>query len=157
MEIERRFIVAGFPNAKIIRKASIEQGYLCIDEVEARIRKTVKEDCITYKLCFKSDGTLSRKEVEFEIDEVRYLALLDLLTGTMIKKDYRVYEFMDKHLEVCEVDADTETAYYYAEIEFDTEEEAMAFNAQDIPLLIKEVTYDSSYNMKNYWLKTRRK
>lgn len=155
MEIERRFLVAGFPDEKPIRKAWVEQGYLCTGEIEARIRKTVKEDGTTYKLAFKSDGTLSRKEVEFEIDKARYEALLELLEGDMIKKDYRVYPLGKYQLEVCEVDPETDGHYYYAEIEFENEEEALAYDAACIPHVLEEVTYDRSYNMKNYWQVTR--
>lgn len=155
MEIERRFLVSGFPKQEPIRKAWVEQGYLCTGEIEARIRKMVKEEHTTYKLAFKSDGTLSRKEVEIEIDKAQYEALLSMLVGEMIKKDYRVYALGKYQLEVCEVDPETEGHYYYAEIEFESEEEALAYDAACIPYVLEEVTYDKSYNMKNYWQVTR--
>lgn len=155
MEIERRFLVSGFPDQEPIKKAWVEQGYLCTGDVEARIRKTVNSDRTTYKLCFKSDGTLSRKEVEFEIDQIYYEQLLTLLKGAMIVKDYRVYALGDKKLEVCEVDPGTIGNYYYAEIEFNSEEEAIKYDPSQIPHFIKEVTYEKSYNMKNYWQVTR--
>lgn len=155
MEIERRFIVAQFPEGEVLRKAYVEQGYLCTADIEARIRKTAHEYRTTYKLCFKSDGTLSRKEVEFEIEKERYEELIDLLDGEMIKKDYRVYALGSKRLEVSYVDGGTAHEYYYAEVEFETEEEALAFDSNEIPYLIKEVTSEKSYNMKNYWKRTR--
>ncbi|WP_054740661.1 CYTH domain-containing protein [Cellulosilyticum ruminicola] len=155
MEIERRFLVSGFPEEGCIRRAKVAQGYLCTDNIEARIRKTVNRDCTTYKLCFKSDGTLSRKEVEFEISEVHYEELLDLLQEKMIEKDYRVYQLGDRRLKVCEVDPGTKGHYYYAEIEFNSEEEALVYDCIQIPNLLEEVTYDKSYNMKNYWHITR--
>lgn len=155
MEIERRFLVSGFPEGECIRRAQVAQGYLCTADIEARIRKTVNVDRTTYKLCFKSDGTLSRQEVEFEISKDHYEALLELLPEKMIEKDYRVYELGDKRLEVCEVDPGTEGHYYYAEIEFNSEAEALAYDCKQVPNLLEEVTYDKSYNMKNYWHITR--
>ncbi len=155
MEIERRFIVTQFPEEEILKRTYMEQGYLCTADIEARIRKTVNEYKKTYQLCFKSDGTLSRKEVEFEIEKERYDELVDLLEGEIIKKEYRVYALGNNRLEVSHVDAGTPNAYYYAEIEFDSEEEAMKFNAEEVPHLVKEVTYEKDYNMKNYWKRTR--
>lgn len=155
MEIERRFLVKGFPKQQPMKCAHVEQGYLSVGEIEVRIRRTVDEVATSYKLCFKSEGTLSREEVEFEIEKAQYEALLALLSGEMIEKDYRVYALGDYQLEVCQVDAGTPRAYYYAEVEFEDEQQALAFDSRCIPGLLKEVTYDQSYNMKRYWQATR--
>lgn len=157
MEIERRFIVTQFPDDEILKKTYMEQGYLCTTDIEARIRMTINEYKKTYKICFKSDGTLSRKEVEFEIEKEHYEELASLIDGELIKKEFRVYALGKNRLEVSYVDGGTSHAYYYAEVEFDSEEEAMHFNAEEVPYLVKEVTYDKQYNMKNYWKRTRGK
>ena len=45
MEIERRFIVAAFPeDLEVLRRAEVKQGYISTGEPEARIRWT-KEIC----------------------------------------------------------------------------------------------------------------
>ena len=59
MEIERRFIVAAFPeDLEVLRRAEVKQGYISTGEPEARIRWTKDEHKTTYKLGFKTDGTL---------------------------------------------------------------------------------------------------
>ena len=111
MEIERRFIVTQFPDDEVLKKTYMEQGYLCTADIEARIRKTVNEYKKTYKICFKSDGTLSRKEVEFEIEKEHYEELVDLLDGEIIKKEFRVYALGNNRLEVSYVDGGTSHAF----------------------------------------------
>lgn len=156
MEIERRFIVSAFPeHLELLRRAQVKQGYICTGEIEARIRKTEDAHKTTYKLAFKTDGTLVREEVEFDISEENYHELLKLLKGEMISKDYRVYPLDGYRLEVCKVDEGKSTEYIYAEVEFSTIKEAEAFDAACIPYIVKEVTKDRSYNMKKYWERTR--
>lgn len=155
MEIERRFMVAQFPNAAVLKRTYMEQGYLAVGEIEVRVRKSVANHQISYTLCFKSEGTLARKEVEFEIDQARYEALVALLKGELITKEHRVYALDSHALEVSLVDEGLPHAFYYAEIEFASEEEALAFEEEQIPHVLKEVTFDTSYNMKNHWQRTR--
>ena len=159
MEIERRFIVAAFPeDLEVLRRAEVKQGYISTGEPEARIRWTKDEHKTTYKLGFKTDGTLAREEVEFDISEENYTNLKRLLKGEMITQDYRVYALPgNKRLEVCKVDEGMPTEYMYAEVEFESIEEAKAFDYTCIPYFIKEVTEDRSYNMKRYWDQTRAK
>lgn len=159
MEIERRFIVSAFPqDLEILRKAEVKQGYISTGEPEARIRWTKDEHKTTYKLAFKTDGSLAREEVEFDISEENYAELKRLLKGEMITKDYRAYALPnDYRLEVCKVDEGMPTEYMYAEVEFESVEEAMAFDVANIPYFVKEVTEDRSYNMKKYWDRTRGK
>lgn len=156
MEIERRFIVSAFPeDLKVLWTAEIEQGYISTGDPESRIRRAKDENKVTYELAFKTDGTLAREEVEFEISKANYDALKTLVKGEMITKDYRVYQLGDYHLEVCKVDEARPTTYMYAEVEFKSIEEAKAFDTDKIPHLVKEVTEDRSYNMKKYWEHTR--
>ncbi len=157
MEIERRFIVSAFPeDLEVLRKAEVKQGYISTGEPEARIRWTKDEHKTTYKLAFKTDGTLAREEIEFDISEENYTNLKRLLKGDMITKDYRVYALTNNlRLEVCKVDEGMPTEYMYAEVEFESIEQAMAFDVAHIPYFVKEVTEDRSYNMKKYWDRTR--
>lgn len=158
MEIERRFIVSAFPEElEVLRRAEVKQGYISTGEPEARIRWTKDTHKTTYKLAFKTDGTLAREEVEFDISEENYAQLQKLLKGKMITKDYRVYALPPRsyRLEVCKVDEGMPTEYMYAEVEFESIEEAQEFDATNIPYLVKEVTQDRSYNMKKYWDRTR--
>ena len=72
----------------------------------------------------------------------------------MIEKDYRVYALPDGlRLECSLVDEGTPTAFYYAEVEFDSLEAAYAF--QPPAFLGREVTEERGYSMGQYWERKR--
>lgn len=156
-EIERKFLMNCFPaGLELMREVDIWQGYISI-EPEVRIhhaidRKTGDENfCLT----LKGEGTLSRTEIKTTIDEAFYKEALTLIPGSMIYKDYRSYRLGNGILEVCHVDPDSEHAFYYAEVEFSTQEDAYAFIKPTF--LGEEVTEIDCYKMKNYWKNTRLK
>ena len=157
MEIERKFIMKGFPEdvgLQLLDEVDIEQGYLSI-EPEIRLHGAVdvntKQE--NYRITLKSDGTLSRKELVTDVSKEFYLEAKSMLTGDMIQKRYRKYQYGVWQLEVCHVDSGTENEFYYGEIEFASEEEANAFLTPE--WLGIEVTEDETYKMKNYWKRTR--
>ena len=108
-----------------------------------------------YILCFKSKGKLSRKEIEMEISKDKFDELEDLIGLPLIDKVRKTYLLSDgHHLEVNLVDE----KFYYAEVEFSNEEEALSFNPQDVNLgdyLNDEVTYQKGQSMAAYWIETR--
>ena len=68
-------------------------------------------------------------------------------------KDYKKYKLGPWELEVALVDAGTEWEFYYAEIEFPTEQDAKDFV---VPAYFgEEITYNKDYKMKNFWKRTR--
>lgn len=150
MEIERKFLINGFPNLPVKSISKIEQGYLSIDP-EIRIRD---REGVLPRMAIKGDGDLSREEIEFDIDHDSYEELKRFIGKPFITKTYMSF-YLGKDLKVeCSlVDEGTPNEFYYAEIEFKTEEEALAFKPWDF--MVKEVTYDSEYKMKNYWKRTR--
>lgn len=152
-EIERKWLMNGFPRLKIIKEFIITQGYLSIDP-ELRVRK--KENTINrymnHKLTIKGNGDLKRIEVEKDISFEEYNQLKTMVPGDMIRKDYRVYDYNGFKLEISSVDFGS---FYYAEIEFKSEEEANAFIAPD--WFGEEITYDKSYKMKNYFTRKNEK
>lgn len=159
MEIERKWLIKEFPGEvyQISHSESILQGYISIDP-EVRIRKSNNSNSNSnsnsgprYYLSIKSTGHLSRMEVEIPIGKENYTQLLNLVPNHMIVKDYRIYEFAGYKIEMSRVDS----SWYYAEVEFETEEEAKNFEFPFPSLIIKEVTYDENYKMKNYWKSTR--
>lgn len=166
IEIERKFIMLGFPEEilteeeyksygmQILREVEIEQGYISVNpEVRlhgARDTSTLQEN---YRITLKGDGTLARKELITDVSKEFYTEAKEMLSGTMIQKLYRKYQFGEWYLEVCHVDAGTEHEFYYGEIEFASEEEAKAFEPPQF--LSMEVTYDESCKMKSYWKRTR--
>ena len=155
MEIERKFIMNGFPEElKCLREVDIEQGYVST-EPEVRIHTATdrRSGKTNYRLTMKGEGTLSRTEIKTSIEAGFYEEAVALCGLPMIKKDYRCYGLGTHILEVCRVDAGTEHEFFYGEIEFESEDEALKF--EPVPCLIKEVTDDPSYKMKNYWKRTR--
>ena len=155
LEIERQFLMKEFPrNLELLHEVEIEQGYVSI-EPEVRIHRAIDKATgeKEFWLTLKSDGELSRTELKTKIEEDFYKNTVDFIQVPMIKKDYKCYQFGPWILETACVDAGTANEFFYAEIEFPTEEDAMAFQVPDF--FGKEVTFDNSYKMKNYWKKTR--
>ncbi|MBR4026211.1 MAG: adenylate cyclase [Lachnospiraceae bacterium] len=154
LEIERKFLMEDFPNLPCMREVYIEQGYLSI-EPEVRIHKAIdkqsgKQD---FRLTVRGNGTLTRTEIKTDVEEAFYKEAVELLGLPMIKKEYKSYTYEGYVLEVCYVDAGMESAFFYGEIEFPSEEEANTF--QKPYFLGKEVTMEDDYKMKNYWKRTR--
>lgn len=157
MEIERKWLIKGLPSEIYMHKYSsnIKQGYISVDpEVRIRSNSNEPEDGIIidkYFLAIKSNGTLSRLEVEIEISKDNFDSLLKLVPYELISKNYFTYEFAGYTIEMSEVDGQ----WYYAEVEFKSEEDAKAFVFPFPNLVIKETTDDPNFKMKNYWTKTR--
>ena len=73
-------------------------------------------------LCFKGEGGLSREEIETEIDAALFARLEHLIGKPLIHKERRGYQLPGGlTLEVNCVDPDLPTAFWYAEVEFETE------------------------------------
>lgn len=149
-EIERKFLIDRFPeHLPLLETATVWQGYISSDPV-VRIRKKETADTVGYRLCFKSKGTLVRTEVEMDLTAEKFDALTALLEVPLIRKDYRVYLLPDgKHLECSLVDKDAPAAFFYAEVEFASEQEAVDF----VPpaFLGEEKTEDPAFTMSCYW------
>lgn len=151
VEIERKWMVRGWPNnLELLYTEKMRQGYISTSPT-VRIR----DEDSKYILCFKSKGKLSRKEIEMEIPKDKFDELENLIGLPLIDKVRKTYLLSDgHHLEVNFVDE----KFYYAEVEFSNEEEALAFNPQDVNLadyLNDEVTYQKGKSMAAYWIETR--
>jgi CYTH domain-containing protein len=150
-EIERKWLMDGFPEwIDHDVEYDIHQGYLSINP-EVRIRNKIQSNLMcsngNFKLCIKGNGNLTRTEVQMDISRQEYMELYSLIVGAMIFKKYRRYALGKYILEISNVDS----SFYYAEIEFKSEEEANNFIVPD--WFGKEVTYDKSYKMKNYFVR----
>ena len=152
MEIERRWKIAGFPeNLPLLRQAHMRQGYIATAPV-VRIR-TDGARCV---LCFKGKGTLAREEIETDIDAETFRRLEAFIGKPLVSKDYRVYALPDgRRLEVSLVDEDLPTCFFYAEVEFDTVEQAQAYVPPADIGLQEERTEDRGFSMSAYWKRTR--
>ena len=160
MEIERKWLVNGWPeDLPLLFEQHMEQGYISVHPtVRIRLEQAAKE-APHYVLCFKSEGLLSRKEIEMEIPKDKFEDLKDLIGLPLIPKTRRTYQLPhDLRLEVNHVDADSPDAFWYAEVEFPTEDAARAFTPAEAGLssfLSKEVTMQPGESMGAFWIRTR--
>lgn len=167
LEIERKWMVREWPESKkegktlpLLKEERMEQGYIST-EPTVRIRseqETGKE--AQYILCFKSAGNgLTRKETEFPIAREHFQQLEDIIGCPLVPKVRRTYLLTDgHHLEVNAVDEGADTSFYYAEVEFETEDEAGAFLPEAVGLgeyLSDEVTGTPGMSMGAYWTRVR--
>lgn len=148
LEIERKFLIHGFPDLEPLRCCETEQGYLCHEPV-VRIRRSSEGEQHRYKLCFKGKGTLVRTEMEMDLTREQYDQLYDLLPEATVKKEFRTYALDGGYtLECSHVDPGESTSFFYAEVEFPSEEAAAAFEPP--AFLGRDVTEDPSFTMSNY-------
>ncbi|MGN0433123.1 MAG: hypothetical protein ACI4EB_01180 [Bilifractor sp.] len=161
MEIERKWMVKGWPEKPfpLLFEYRMRQGYLSVTPT-VRIREESRSGGDTdYILCFKSSGTLARKEIELSISEDKFRQLEDLIHLPLIPKIRRTYLLSDgSHLEVNHVDEGQKTEFWYAEIEFPTVEAALSWKPEDADLsayLNDEVTRKPGQSMGAYWVQTR--
>lgn len=182
MEIERKWIVSGWPDDAtddsktkknkytLAEELEMEQGYLSTSPT-LRIRsgkvlyssegKALGQE--TYILCRKSrslDGGLSRREQEEPLSREQFEAFKGRIPFPLIHKVRRTYLLSDgSRLEVNHVDEGTPTEFWYAEIEYDSREAAVKWNPSSVDLehyLDKEVTHQKGQSMAAYWNVTRR-
>lgn len=163
MEIERKWMVTDWPRGlRPVRTHIMDQGYLCVRPT-VRIRREALEGGPTaLVLCFKGapDPTgLSRPEVETEIGPELFAQLEELIGKPLIRKERRSYLLPEGLvLEVNEVDPGQPGGFFYAEVEFPTEQAARAWDPASCGLgryLALEVTGQPGASMGEYWEKTR--
>lgn len=161
LEIERKWMVHDWPHAglPLVKEERMRQGYITTDPT-VRIREEARTGGEThYILCFKSHGLLTRKEIEIEITKEEFAQLEDLIGLPLIPKVRRTYRLPDgQMLEVNHVDKGQPTEFFYAEIEFPSEEKARAFDPTTVELqdyLNDDVTDQPGQSMAAYWCQTR--
>lgn len=163
MEIERKWMVKGWPQGlPLLETYRMDQGYISVRPT-VRIRKEALEGGVTSLiLCFKgapsADG-ISRQEIETQIDAELFGKLEKLIGKPLIRKVRKTYRLPDGHrLEVNSVDEGLSTAFWYAEIEYDTEQEAREWQPESAGLaayLAEECTGKPGSSMGDYWKETR--
>ena len=127
MEIERKYLLDQLPeNLTSYPCKKIEQGYLSTEPV-VRIRK--QDD--TYYLTYKSKGLMVREEYNLPLTAEAYAHLREKADGKLITKRRYLIPFGKYTIEL-------------AEVEFSSEEEALAFKAPD--WFGEDVTSSSEYH-----------
>lgn len=158
MEIERKWLTQGWPQGQPDRVIEMEQGYISVSPT-VRIRshrETEKAD--RYVLCFKSKGGLVRQEIETDIDKALFDQLRDFIGKPLVKKVQRRYNLPGGLvLEANQVDPGQPTGFFYAEVEFASEADALAWQPVQglADYLQNEVTDQPGESMGAYWLRTR--
>lgn len=149
MEIERKWILQRVPTEfRLVRNSQVEQFYVSTrPEVRLRHNPASNEP---FRITIKGEGTLSREEIETKISENFYNQVKEFVGKSPIKKDYSIFNCGGYPLAVSVVD---DGAFIYAEVEFESEEQARYFQLPIDDAV--EVTENTEYKMKNYWLRTR--
>ena len=126
MEIERKWMVTGWPEGLTqTSDYQMDQGYVSVRPTVRIRREALQGGRTALVLCFKGAGTLSREEIETEIDAELFAKLEHLIGKPLIHKERRGYRLPGGlTLEVNCVDPDLPTAFWYAEVEFETEAQA---------------------------------
>lgn len=160
MEIERKWMVTGWPQGlPLAEDYQMDQGYISVRPTVRIRREALAGGPTALVLCFKGEGTLSREEIETEIDADLFARLERLIGKPLIRKQRRGYRLPDGlMLEVNCVDSGLPTAFWYAEVEFSTEAQALAWDPAAVGLgayLADECTGKPGASMGEYWLQTR--
>lgn len=149
VEIERKWLLEGWPPLGAPEAVLwMEQGYLSF-EPAVRIRREATQGGETqYRLAVKGGEGLVRTEVELPLSEAQYTALRPL-AGTMAHKEQRRHRLPGGELlEVNLVDEGEPGAFWYAEVEFESEAAAQAFTPP--AWLTREVTSQPGHSMAAY-------
>jgi adenylate cyclase len=143
-EIERKFLVVGELPDDLYQHPSdeISQGYVAIadDGTEVRVRARGGD----YTLTVKSGPSLTRVEEEIEIDERRFESLWPLTAGRRIEKRRFLIPAGDQLSIELDVYGGELDGLVTAEIEFDSAEQAEAFEPP--PWIGSDVTGNGGYS-----------
>lgn len=138
-EIERRFLLAGLPNAAPAG-VRMRQGYVALDgPVSVRVREAGGGHVLTVK----GGQGLVRTEVELSIDAAQFEALWSLTAGRHIDKSRHVVPVGEHTVEV-DVFGGELSGLVIAEVEFSSIESAHAFAPPS--WFGREVTGEPSWN-----------
>ncbi len=122
MEIERKYLITVPPkNYTDYPFRQIEQGYLCTDPV-VRVRR----DNDSYYLTYKSKGLLSRQEYNLPLTFEAYGHLLKKADGIVLSKRRYLIPYGAYTIEL-DVFEGNYQGLILAEVEFESEEDALAF------------------------------
>lgn len=139
MEVERKFLVAEPPDLGGTEGDEIDQGYLAIGpDGEVRVRRKGEALLLTAKL---GEG-LSRHEAEIELDRSGFDELWPLTEGRRLRKRRHLIPHENVKIELDVYTGELE-GLVVAEIEFPSEEDAVAFDPPG--WLGEDVTGDRRY------------
>ncbi|WP_202078182.1 CYTH domain-containing protein [Caldalkalibacillus salinus] len=156
IEIERKYQLNQFPQEEIdsgriqiLASQIFEQTYLALsEEQEIRVRKAVyvdqEEKSVQYTHTFKKGHGMAREEIEYRIDEEIYNQLMEGKTPLVKKRTVVEYDKISM-----EIDEYKGFDLITVEVEFNTEEEALAFEPPS--WFGEEVGSKKEYRNKTLW------
>lgn len=140
MEIEKKYLLKQLPDFSACEYHKIEQAYLCTGPV-VRVRREDEN----YYMTYKGSGLMSREEYNLPLTAESYEHLKAKADGNVISKTRYLIPLGKENL-VAEVDVFEEpfAPLVMAEVEFESEEQANAFEAPE--WFGEEVTFDGRYH-----------
>lgn len=140
MEIERKYLIDRLPdNLEAYPRKKIEQAYLNTAPV-VRIRRQDED----YFLTYKGSGMMVREEYNLPLNKESYEHLREKADGIILSKTRYLIPLDEKlTIELDVFDAPYENLYL-AEVEFETEEEAVNFTPPS--WFGEDVTFSSRYH-----------
>ena len=142
MEIERKFLIKSLPtDINSYTFHIIEQAYLCTDPV-IRVRK--EDD--NYYMTYKGKGLMAREEYNLPLNRMAYEQLKSKAEGNIITKKRVLIPYLKYTIEL-DLFAEPFAPMQLAEVEFESEEEALAFTPPD--WFGQDVTNDQTYHNSN--------
>ena len=161
MEIERKWLVNGWPQGlQQTEEFTMRQGYVSVRPTVRIRQESLAGGETRYVLCFKSQGGLAREEVETDLPRQTFEDVAEkIIAKPLIEKVRRGYALPGGLvLEVNLVDAGQPGEFMYAEVEFETVQQAEHWQPAAAGLadyLTNEVTNTPGQSMGAYWEKTR--
>lgn len=156
LEIERKFLLDRDPKQLIqegvitfLSEQRIEQTYLALDEQqEVRVRRLVDLTTaeVNYTHTFKSGNGLMREEIEYEITASIYEQLMSGRNLIPLTKNRITAQWGERTVEI---DIYDQIHLTVLEVEFDSEDAALAF----VPpaWFGKDVSTERQYSNKKVW------
>ena len=141
MEIEKKYLISEMPDLSKYNHKDIIQGYLCTAPV---VR--VRQDGDSYYMTYKGSGMMVREEYNLPLTKDSFEHLLPKCDGKVINKTRYLIPY-EKYTVELDVFHGDHAPLIMAEVEFDSEEEALGFDAPDWFGL--EVTNDPAYHNCN--------
>ena len=140
MEIEKKYLLKKLPDLNPYEYHKIEQAYLGTGPV-VRVRREDEK----YYMTYKGSGLMSREEYNLPLTAESYEHLKQKADGNIISKT-RYLIPLEKDQLVAEVDVFEKpfAPLIMAEVEFESEEQANAFEAPE--WFGEEVTFDGRYH-----------
>lgn len=148
MEIERKFTIKQLPEQlEQYKKKEIEQAYLC-NKPTIRIRKSNEKYILTYKSRLgmgESQGLSARtcEEVELPLTKKAYEHLREKADGSIITKTRYIIPIENNRNIELDIFHGYLEGLVFAEVEFESEEEAAAYCMPD--WFLEDVTFDKRY------------